>query len=173
MLNRQDFGFKKKVGGVVFDKYLPTATVCTLSLKELLPYVLLLTAAYEVAGWKDCERVQLRSDIIGPIGAKRTPLLDVIMGTRSRLMAEKLRIKGRPRYRTRNKSMHVHTCPCLLVVISSNAIAIANSRISILVTTPQPFKYVKSVLVPSNASMRGVAKRLIATKRRSTISQDR
>jgi hypothetical protein len=78
---------QESAGGVVFDKYLLTATVCTLSLTELVPYVLLLTAAYEVAGWKDCQRVQLRSDTIDPIGAQRTPLSDihVIMGTRSRL----------------------------------------------------------------------------------------
>jgi hypothetical protein len=85
MLNCQDFGVEKKAGGVVFDKYLPTATVCTLSLTELVPFVLLLTAAYEVAGWKDRERMQLRSDMIDPIGAKRTPVLDRTMGTRSRI----------------------------------------------------------------------------------------
>jgi hypothetical protein len=53
--------------------------VPTLSLTELVAFVLLLTAAYEVAEWKDRERVQLRSDIIYPIGAKRSPLFDMIV----------------------------------------------------------------------------------------------
>jgi hypothetical protein len=39
-------------------------------------FVLLLTCAYELEGSQDCGRMQLRSDIIDPIGAKRTPLLD-------------------------------------------------------------------------------------------------
>jgi hypothetical protein len=38
--------------------------------------VLLLTAAYELEWSKDCGRMQLRSDVIDPIGAKRTPLLE-------------------------------------------------------------------------------------------------
>ena len=39
-------------------------------------FVLLLTCAYELEGSQDCGRMQLRSDVIDPIGAKQTPLLD-------------------------------------------------------------------------------------------------
>jgi hypothetical protein len=71
-LNSQGFGIKKRRARL----RLINTHLCTFICHGACAFVLLLTAAYELEWSKDCGRMQLRSDMIDPIGRKRTPLLE-------------------------------------------------------------------------------------------------